>query len=128
MMIVFFLILGLGVVACDWAVLANASRAGAREAIRDATTSTCSGSGYCDCASTPPGDPIWCAAYAAWQGSLLTWNPSSTPPVVTVSKPDATPGADVSVQVSYTVDFAIPWLRDLGLNLKPTTHMRMLPH
>ena len=128
MMIVFFVIVGFGVTMCDWAVIANASRAGAREAIRDATSSSCSGNSSCDCTSTPPADPIWCAAYNTWNGSLLSWAYGGTPPTVTVYKPNTSPGDDVRVTVSYTVRLGIPWLYTFPLQLRSVTKMSMLPY
>ena len=133
MMIVFFVILGLGVVVCDWAIVASASRAATREAIR-----------------TPDNTEVWRAADDVLR-SLITWTGTSpyicdrlntatsnclinpytrTPTAVsgTVTTPQSpAAGADVTVTVRYPVTFTIPWVYTFTLPLQSVTHMPNLP-
>jgi Flp pilus assembly protein TadG len=139
MMIVFFVILGLGVVVCDWAIVASASRAATREAIRTPSSPSPSSNA-----------PVWDAADAVLR-SLITWTGTSpyicdrlntatsnclispytrTPTTVsgTVTTPQSpAAGADVTVTVRYPVTFTIPWVYTFTLPLQSVTHMPNLP-
>lgn len=133
MMIVFFLILGFGVVMCDWAVVASASRAATREAIRN-----------------PSNEDVWDATDNVL-ASLLTWtgtNPyrcdrlctarsncaispcTRTPTIIsgaTTTPQSPRAGSDVVVTVKYPFSFTIPWLYTLTIRLASATHMSNLP-
>lgn len=144
-LLIFLLIVEFGVAFCDWAVVTNASRAAAREAIKGESFSACaaspcltpcSGKTTCVCGASPT-DAAWCAASAVWSGSLISgaWHSNTTPPSVTVSSPyppDA--GTMVTATVSYPLQFVFlpkpSFLPGVGpsLELKSVTNMSMLPH
>jgi Flp pilus assembly protein TadG len=127
MMILFFIVIGFGVVVTDWAVVANASRAAAREAIRN---------------TDPTNTAVFDAADAAL-ASLIIWRESNPYTCTRTCSQTTCPnscncsicpfdrtatglGTDVYVTVRFPVQLPIPWLHDLNLGLASTTHMSMM--
>ncbi len=115
-MILFFMIVGFGVAMCDWAVIANASRAAAREAIRNTDNTAVYNAANAVLASL-----------IIWKGSTSYTCNAANCPIVPSDRSSTASGADVSVTVSYTVQFPIPWLSGVDLPLASVTHMSMLP-
>ena len=115
-LIAFALVVELGIGFVDQAVLTNASRVAAREAIRIAD------SAQADAAAQAAADRVF--------PSLISLRADSPAPTVTVNRSGSNPGDDVTVTVAYTYQFLlIPAFASTVANLTLTaqTVMRMLP-
>lgn len=129
MVILFFIVVGFGVLITDWAVVASASRAAVREAIRnsDATNTAVFDAADAELTSLiiwTGSSPYTCNRTCIQHACPNNCNCSICP----FFRSGTSPGSDVYVKVSFPFQFPIPWLSGVNIGLASTTHMSMQPN